>query len=965
MTAFLYRVAEKYYKEYKNEIRKVTFVFPNRRAGLFFQKYLSSLSKQPIFSPNILTISDLLTELSGLFPADKIRMLFLLYEIYMERSESEETFDEFVYWGDILLSDFDDVDKYLIDADKLFSNVTDLRAIDHDFDFLTPNQIAAIRSFWSSFNPEKGKSNETAFIAIWEILFDIYTEFRNRLLAEESGYGGMIFREVAERYDKGDWDDFPYEKVVFVGLNALTEAERLFLKALKKKGVAEFYWDYEDERVRDKDNKASLFVERNLTDFPNSSDWVNKESTDCEFKLIGVPSNVGQARQVYPIIEELIAQGELTTESAIRTAVVLPDEELLMPVLHAIPDGVEKVNVTMGYPLNNAPIAILIEHIIDLQRNIRYVDKLPRFYFKDVLAILRHPYIIASGEAVVNELSKEITSLNKIYISVEELNKTDLLVYVFKAIEQAEKLSDYLIYILKELHKLLTKPVDETDEDLDEDQPIRMEDMEREFIFQYYTAVNRINDMIASTTIQMSAETYFRLLKRVTGLISIPFQGEPLSGLQIMGVLETRALDFDNIIILSTNEGVYPNSKYANSFIPYNLRRAFNLPLIDFQDSVSSYHFYRLIHRAKRVWMVYDTRTTGMKTGEVSRFVHQLNYHYQVPIQKEVVVYDILSSPAPVIRIDKDEEVRKHLQKFLLGGERALSASAINTYLNCPLQFYYAVLKDIREQDDVSESVEGGMFGTIIHKVMEELYRPFTGKLVTADLLRLMQKNDALLTEKIEGAFAKEFFKSDKRRKLTGQHLLISETIRKYVKKILDIDAGVTPFTYVKSEEKVYGDIALTNGSVIQLKGFVDRLDEVHEHLRIVDYKSGLGKSDFTTIESLFDKGLKDRRKEVMQVFMYSWMYMSKTNDQRSIQPTIYYLRSMFKDFSPVITHRESPGTKTEILDFALLKDEFEEQMRYCLDEIFDETTPFIQTEDTQHCKYCLFAEVCGRGIVG
>lgn len=959
MEPFLYRVAEKYYQEYKEDIRKVTFVFPNRRAGLFFQKYLASISKLPILSPNILTISDLMTSLSSYVPADKIRMLFLLYEVYIQRSGNEESFDEFLYWGDILLSDFDDVDKYLLDASRLFSNVTDLKAIDSDFDFLNENQIKAIRSFWSSFNPQKKKNNETAFVAIWEVLHDIYATFKEKLKAEGTAYEGMIFREVAERFTDGDWGSFSHERIVFVGLNALTTAERTFLTALKKKGVAEFYWDYESNRVKDKNNRASLFVERNQSDFPNASDFTQEEESNCVIKVVGVPSNVGQAKQIYPILEELILSGELTKENAIRTAIVLPDEQLLMPVLHAVPEEVDTINVTMGYPLNNTPIAVLIENITELQRTIRYMDGHALFYYKDVLAVLRHPYIIESGPSTVNALAQEIATYNKIYISSDELAKTNLLGLIFSVVEEASALSHYLLVILKELNALLSFIEEDTSDDAEHS--IGVEDIEHEFVYQYYTAINRIDDMLRSVHIPMTNETYFRLLKRVAGLINIPFRGEPLSGLQIMGVLETRALDFDNIIILSANEGVYPAGKFTNSFIPYNLRRGFGLPLTDHQDSISTYHFYRLIHRAKRLWLVYDTRTTGLKTGEVSRFVHQLNYHYELPVEKEVVVYNIVLSPDPVITIEKDETVKEQLQTFRTGGSRAISASAINTYLNCPLQFYYSVVKGIQEPDDVNETIEGGMFGSIIHKVMEDLYQPFDNTLVTADLLRKMQKNEALLTEKIEEAFAKEFFKTTKRRKLTGQHLLISETIRKYVKKILDFDAHLTPFKYVQSEKRLVGKIALSDGSEVNLKGFIDRLDEVKGYLRVVDYKSGKGEVDFTSIESLFDKEQKDRRKEVMQVFMYSWMLKNELRDDSKVQPAIYYLRALFKDFSPVVVYNESPKVKTEVLDFEEFHSPFEEELRSCLDEVFDLTIPFDQTQNTKNCMYCLFADVCGR----
>lgn len=959
MKPFLYQVASLFYEKWEAEVSRLAFVFPNRRTGLFFQKYLSEVADTPLFSPTILTINDLFIQLSGKQSADRISMLFILYDIYIRQSGSTETFDEFLYWGEMLLNDFDDIDKYMANARMLFSNVTDLREIENDFDFLSDEQIAAIRSFWSSFYPRGDTPNQQQFLAVWQVLYDLYEEFRATLAAEGKGYEGMIFREVVESMERGESPDLPYEQIVFVGLNALSVSEERFLAQLQKREIADFYWDYVSDKVTDPDNKASYFVSRNLKSFPSSMKLPPEEKVKTEIEVIGIPSGIGQAKHVYTLLSDWCKEAEMSSEEALRTAVILPDEHLLIPVLNAIPEQIRRINVTMGYPLAGTPVASLIEYILALQKNVRYIDRNPLFYFRDVLPVLNHRYILSTSPEIISSLVKEITENNKIYISHTELEKTPLLEILFTPVTGVEAFSDYLIKVLEELNKVMSALSDEEEEDA----PQRTNDLEQEFIFHYFTTVNRMKEVMKDARIEMKIDTFFRLLKRVTDTITIPFHGEPLSGLQIMGVLETRALDFDRLIILSMNEGIFPQRKAANSFIPYNLRRGFGLPTYEHQDSVWAYHFYRLIERASHVSLLYDTRSNGLQTGEVSRFVHQLHYHYEVPMRDKLVVYNVSSSKTPPLAVPKREDVMRRLDAYRKGGSKAISASAINTYLDCPLKFYFSVVEGIREEEEVSETIESDVFGSILHKVMEELYKPFQGKMVTVDLLKAIRKDTALLTGAIARAFASEFFKTEVVRSLTGQNYLIGEMIRKYVEKILERDGKLTPFVYIESERKINGLISLSDHSEIRLKGFIDRVDEVLDAIRIIDYKSGSGTTTFSSIESLFNKEEKDRAKAVMQVFMYCWMYAHFTeNKGKTIQPGIYYVRSLFSDpFDPSVYHRIERGKSEKVEDFSGYAQAFEEGLRGCLDEIFNPEIPFTQTPTGKACSYCPFKGICGK----
>lgn len=959
MTPFLQQIASLFYQQYGAEVSRLAFVFPNRRTGLFFQKYLSEVADKPLFSPTILTINDLFVQLSGKQTADRINMLFMLYDIYVRHSGSTETFDEFLYWGEMLLNDFDDVDKYMADARMLFTNVTDLREIENDFSFLDAEQIAAIRTFWSSFYPKGDSPNQEEFLAVWKILYTLYNDLRDALAAEGRGYEGMIFREVVEQMEQNNCCDLPYTKVVFVGLNALSVAEERFLIQLQKRGIADFYWDYASDKVTDPNNKASYFVERNLKNFPSQYPLPAEEKVDTEIEVIGIPSGIGQAKQVYTLLNELCKEDEMSPEEALRTAIILPDEHLLIPVLNAIPEQIRRINVTMGYPLAGTPVASLMEYILALQKNVRYVDRQPVFYFRDVLPILNHRYISSTCPEIVNALVKDIAENNRIYISAADLGKTDLLSVLFLPVTDVNTFSDYLINVLQELNKVMHALSSGEEE---EDATQRTNDLEQEFIFHYFTTVNRMKEIMQDAGIEMKIDTYFRLLKRVTDTITIPFRGEPLSGLQIMGVLETRALDFDRLIILSMNEGIFPLRKAANSFIPYNLRRGFGLPTYEHQDSVWAYHFYRLIYRASHVSLLYDTRSNGLQTGEVSRFVHQLHYHYEVPLQNKLVVYNVSSAKTPALLVKKTDEVMQRLNAFHKGGSRAISASAVNTYLDCPLKFYFSVVEGIQEEEEVSETIESNVFGSILHKVMEELYMPLCGKIVTADLLKAIKKDTPVLTGAIARAFAEIFFMSDVVRPLTGQNFLIGEMIRKYVEKILERDSKLTPFRYIESERKINRLFTLSdNRTEIQLKGFIDRIDEVRDAVRIIDYKSGSGTSVFTSVESLFDKEDKDRAKAVMQVFMYSWM-LGAAPAGKTIQPGIYYMRTLFSDSFDASVSRRIERTKTEpVTDFSAYSEAFEGELRRCLDEIFGRETPFTQTTTEKACAWCPFKDICGK----
>lgn len=966
MKPFLYAVAEAFYRKYGSEVSRIAFVFPNRRAGIFFQKYLVTIAGHPLFSPPVLTVSELLTEITGYVPADRISMLFILYEHFKRLSHSEESFDNFLFWGEMLLNDFDDADKYLVEVKQLFTNIRELKEIDESFNYLTDEQVEAIRCFWAHFIPAQESAKKRQFIAVWEILHSLYSCLKEELKKKGIAYEGMIFREAAERVREGKRLSMSYEKVVCVGLNALCKAEEIVLKQLKADGIADFYWDYESPYVRDKENRASYFCQRNRMSFPSAlSLEMEDRKEEPVIELIGVPSAVGEAKHVQTILTGLLSEKAIPgPKKAINTAVILPDEGLLLPVLHSIPDEIDPINVSMGYTLSSTPIAGLMKILFDLQNQIRYMGGYPRFYYKKVLAVLSHRYVLASGESSVNALADDIRKYNKIFISVEELAYNDLLETIFRPLETTMQAADYLLEVLLRLQRRIPGQQDGEEDREDEETPAGLTSLEREFLFHYYLTVKRLKEVITEYGVSMDVTTFFRLIERMASSITIPFRGEPLSGLQIMGVPETRALDFENLIILSMNEGVFPVQRYENTFIPYNLRKGFGMPTTEQRDCMYAYNFYRLLYRAKRIYFLYDTRNEGVRTGEVSRYIYQLKYLYKCRIAEKQITYDIEVIQPKSIEIAKTEHVQAKLRSFLAGGNRALSASALNTYLNCPMQFYLQYVERISEPDEVSESVEASTFGNIYHQVMEYLYRPFCGKPVTADVLERIQKNEPLLTGYIERAFASNYFKTEIPRPLTGQNFLVGEVIRKYVKQTLKKDRKYTPFVYRESEREILTEYRFDGDRRVRLKGFIDRIDEREGKIRIIDYKTGSGKTVFRQIDELFDKTLSmtDRPKAVMQVFMYALMYKQLFGNVR-IEPGIFYLRTLFKeDFDWAIQYKpELRGGSVRVEDFNEYETDFRKAFTECLQEIFNPDVPFYQTQHNKNCAYCLFSAICKR----
>lgn len=951
MTPFLKQVALAFYENHSDNIADFCFVFPNHRSGLFFEKYLSEIANSTFLSPEITTISSFFSRYSEYQIEDKLGLLFRLHHIFNQVSTKQEDFDSFYGFGEMILRDFEDIDKQLVNAKDLFQNLKDIQDINFLTDYLSENQIELIRRFWTEFNPTK--NNEKKFIETWDLLYNLYLAFKDDLAINKYAYEGMMLRNLLENDTK-----FDRKNVVFVGFNALSKVEKKLFQKLKKQDNADFYWDYQSKLLKDPNNKASFFVEDNLIHFSSKYHIEEYMSEKQHITAINIPSNIGQSKQVKEILHS-INQSVV----GIETAVVLANEHLLLPMINSLPENAEKVNVTMGYPMAYTPIKEFIENLLLLQKNATTNKNVCSFYYKPVISILSHQYIVNNiDKKILTSITNNIHKKNLLRVSSQFLiensisnNETNcLLLKIFSTVE-INDLCGYIIDIIKELLSCSKQQTTKTNYII----------MEEEFLYQCYTTLQRINNLLQQWNITPSKDTLGRLIKNVINTIAIPFEGHPLSGLQIMGMLETRCLDFKNLIITSFNEGNFPKNDTAPSFIPYNLRLGFDLPTTEHQDAIYAYHFYRLIQRAQNIYLLYDNRNDKLNAGEKSRYINQLQYGYNVPFEQTSLSFtsNIVSNKAISIQktkniIDKLSSYYTHSNDIL--PKKFLSPSAINDYIDCPLRFYFKHIEKIKEQETISDFIKHNDFGTIIHYVMEELYKGKENSVIQSSYFKHLISEKGIVNNLVKKGFAKHFFKINENEELPeleGNLYIISEVIKAYIFRFLEHEETRNEFTFISHEEKCEDLIFLNYlNAFVGLQGKIDRVDLCNGEFYVIDYKTGKPKNDFKTerFEDLFDN--KKSSNDILQLMWYSWLYEQKLrrmNKQNNIKGKIYYFKNIFsetEELSKEIDFNESIQIK------------FVELLTQCLEDIFNPNIPFQQTTNTKLCnEYCSYNNICKK----
>ena len=970
MTPFLKQVADHYYNEGK--IEEKCFVFPNRRSMVWFRKHLCSAVKDvPLLAPQMLTINDFFSRVSGVPASDRVRLLLELYDSYKALNPKAESLDEFIFWGDVILADFNDVDKYLVDPKQLFANVADFKALQDTFEYLTDTQREAIKGFLSHFNDQSGKLTvdlgtddpdvKGRFLQIWNILYPLYVNYNKSLADKGMAYEGMVYRSLAERLKSSSVEDVFQEifhegtTFVFVGLNALNECEKTLLRKLRDAGKAEFCWDWSGDMIKDPQNRSSFFMADNVLEFPQASRW-DPEGVECpEINVISVASSAGQAKRLPDILRQRTGAPE-------ECAVVLPDEGLLKSVLNSIPEEIHDINVTMGLPMNGSLFYTMMADISAIQMHAVKRKDTWLFYHKQVWDLFSSEIFRKAADEKTMEIVAKVKENARYYIPKEELAGTLLMDVIFRPVIMDPKMaSTAQIASFAQYQKDVIEAIAPA---IADDASLALE---LEYAKEYYKCINVLFE-IRPEVLPM---TYLRLLGQLLSSVSVPFRGEPLKGLQIMGPLETRALDFKDLVIMSANEGVFPRRSVSSSFIPPELRKGFGMPTYEYQDAVWAYYFYRMISRAEKVWMLVDSRTEGLKSGEESRYIKQLEYHFGVPLKRSVVKFGSMKT-ASLPDIVKTEEDVARIK------DTVLSATTLQNYLACPAKFYYGTVKGLEAEEEVAESLDYGMFGTVYHDTMRALYtseEAMNPEFVFNDREpRGGLKGEALKDVSqsyIEGWLSrKEDIKAKVKAlimmqlntiEVSGRNLVVADVIVRYIIKTLQRDLellkkeGRDSFEILGREIRVAGEFC---GQ--RFKGFIDRLDSFKdEQARVVDYKTGKVLEDDENIhdgnaeeiaEKIFNPDMKNWPKIALQFYIYDMLVQSRPEVRgREICNCVYSTAHLFKE--PPVTvpmnrkFYEAVSAKLEAM----------------LAQMYDTSVPFRRTDDEKTCSYCDFRMICGR----
>lgn len=964
METFLQLVAQDLYKKTGNDLSRTVVVFPNKRASLFFNEQLAAQSDRPLWSPTYVSISDLFRQLSPWKAGDPIRLVCELYRVFREETKSEETLDDFYFWGELLISDFDDVDKNLVDADRLFGNLQDLKNIMDIPDYLSQEQEEAIQEFFRNFSIEKRTELKEKFISLWDKLGDIYRHYRKRLAELGIAYEGMMYRQVMEELDTQRLD---YDRYAFVGFNVLNRVEQAFFLRLQEAGKAWFYWDYDvfytrrpSEANPPYKHEAGEFILRNLKLFPNQlpESCLDVMSRPKQIRFLSAPTENAQARFLPQWMKGLeLPEGAQQKENA----VVLCNEAMLVPVLHTLPEEVKDVNITMGFPLAQTPVYSYINALTELQTDGYRADS-GRYVYEAVMAVLKHPYV-RQLSAEAEKLERRLTKDNRFYPLPSELKADAFLEQVFTPQNGQKALCTWLTERIKDVSVLYRNEPEEEGKDI-------FGQLYRESLFKSYTLVNRLLNLLETGELEgVRTGTLKRLMNRLLTAANIPFHGEPAIGMQVMGVLETRNLDFKNLIVLSLNEGQLPKAGGESSFIPYNLRKAFGMTTIEHKNAVYAYYFYRLMQRAENVTLMYNTSTDGLNRGEMSRFMLQFLVEWPHEIRREYLEAGQSPQAERTIRVEKTEEmvermcqrynVEKHPKAFF-------SPSALNTYLDCRLRFYYRYVAGLKLPEEVTAEIDSALFGTIFHRSAELVYTELMehGKEIRKEDLERLLKNEVKLQGYVDRAFKEEFFHvpEEEQPEYNGTQLIHARVIASYLRQLLRNDLNYAPFSMegMEQEVKEVMEIDTPAGKLkIQIGGTIDRMDSKDDTLRIVDYKTGGAPKTPENIAQLFTPA-EGRPNYIFQTFLYAAILCRK--QAKKVAPALLYIHRAAQDtYSPVIEMGAARQPKQPVNNFSFYEDEFRERLQQLLEEIFSLHTPFDQTEQTRQCEYCDFRRLCRR----
>ena len=972
MKTFLEHVAHDIINKYGYDLSRVAVVFPNKRAALFMNEYLVRIAGRPIWSPAYITISDLFRRHSSRRTGDQIKLICDLHKCFTECTGIDETLDHFYGWGQLLLADFDDLDKNMAEADKVFANLRDIHELD-DVSYLSKEQIDIIRRFFSNFSEEHNSELKRRFLSLWSHIYDIYNTFNELLTSEGLAYEGALYREVAENVNI----EFMYDTYLFVGFNVLQKVERRLFERLQKQGRAHFYWDFDHYYMphgHDLRHEAGHYISQYLQLFPNELDNTdgniyNNFSRRKDITFVSAPTENVQARYISRWLKE---NGRI--EAGRRTAIVLCNEGLLQTVIHCLPDEADKVNITTGYPLAQSPVASLISQLIALQTG-GYMATSEKYRLQAVNTVLKHPYMKFISQKNT-ELYRALNIDAKVYYPTRERLCTDegtsLLFGSIDGYSSAAfsgRIAEWIIDILK----LIASNADDS-----------ADQMFKEALFRTYTLMNRLAGLILSDDLVIDVITLQRLIGQLLKSTSIPFHGEPVVGVQIMGVLETRNIDFDHVLILSANEGNMPKGVNDTSFIPYGIRKAHELTTVDNKVAIYAYYFYRLIQRANDVTILYNNSTDNGTTGEMSRFMLQILVESNHNVGRRSLQSGQSSIKFAPVEVCKTDDIMNRLllrfDKNRNGhkeGTPLLTPTAINRYMRCPKQFYYNYVCGLREPEtDDSDEIDNRIFGNIFHEASQKIYERITagGTRITADNIKWMLGHGAEIERIVDETFMEELFKLPKgagtRPEYNGLQLINREVIITYLRKLLRMDMQLAPFDIVGLETDVIEDMEVCGGGSVRFRttvgGRIDRLDCVNdgtgERIRVIDYKTGSRRLEYMPdIAAIFDSANISKHSDYyLQTFLYSSIVSKSvlTNPRNlPVSPALLFIQhATGSDYDPTLCFGKNP-----VRDINDCHQEFETLLHEKVNDIFNPAIPFVPTSDNDICRICPYMQLCGN----
>lgn len=973
MRSFLEEIAGEILEHPQPE--KVVMVLPNRRAMLYLQHFIARKLTKPVFAPTLLTIEDFIAGFTSLKIPDKLELIHTLHrshrEIMSGPKDSDdyegEPFDKFYFWGDMLLRDFDEVDKYMINAEHLFKDLSHQKELDATFDYLTEEQKKFLTGFWSGFE-ENISINKKRFLDVWRRLPEVYVHFRKSLLMSGKAYQGMQHRTVAENIQDATRGKNPEDRYwKFAGFNALTAAEETIIGYFIRNFDARMYWDIDQYYLNDKTQEAGEFF-RYYQDHPVfqktfSSDIPANFKNKPLVHVLGAAQPVGQAK----LMSEILRQ-KLPSMNPEETVIVLPDEKLLTPVLYGIAGSVEHLNVTMGFPLSNTPLFNLVELLADLQLS----KKEDHFNHRQVLALLGHPYVVAADPVSANNKRKEILRHNWVHIPASflgteiELHRLIFFPFENNVSPAGSETGALFIQYLKKITTCIgnLRSVHEFD---------------KEYVLHFLKLFNRLESILYQEAgqpapsqanhdnISRSLKSFLRLFRQLVRTQKIPFTGEPLKGLQVMGVLETRNLDYKNVFILSLNEGSFPGNAGKGSYIPLNIRKAYNLPTPEQQDSIYAYLFYRMLQRAENIFLFYNSETDVLGQGEMSRYLQQLMYESGIPVESRILDNPVQPGGINAIVVEKDKQVMEDLIRLNEGNAyfRGISPSALNTYIECRLKFYFRHVAKIKEAQEVEEELDARVLGNFLHEVMEQFYKSIDAEKGNRTIEFSDFKNYENRIEKlIDAVFIKAYkLNPDKPVSYEGQRLVVKEMVKRFAHRIVEIDRSYAPFVIegLEQEGVMYTVNIDKPPFKVVIGGKIDRVDRKNNVLRVIDYKTGKDKLSFETIASLFTRD-EGRNKAAFQTILYALLYKRNFlhNGEGASWKVVPGLINRMNLFDEEFSFGLKMG-KEPLTDADGLLAEFETSLRTLLNEMFEPSIPFDQTRDLTNCKMCPYGPICYR----